>query len=83
MKCFIQGMICSVDNDNVTRDGQVDPVVTLFSGDEAVKIHGFIANPSEVGQTIEVLCEVKQRTYEGRAYTTIRAIPDEKGGKSK
>lgn len=83
MLCFIQGMICAVDNDNLTREGQPDPIVTVFSGDEAVKIHGFIANPSEVGQTVEVFCEVKQRTYEGRAYTTIRAVEQQKGGKTK
>lgn len=84
MICYIFGMVCSIDNENQTRDGQHDPIVTVFSGDEAVKIHGFTANPSDIGHTIEVFCEVKQRTYEGRAYITIRAIPDEqKGGKSK
>lgn len=83
MLCYIQGMLCAIDNDNQTRDGQSDPTATIFSGDEAVKIHGFIANPSDIGQNVEVFCEVKQRTYEGRAYTTIRAVEQQKGGKTK
>ena len=83
MNCYVNGMVCAVDLENVTRDGQSDPIVTVFYGDEAVKIHGCVANLSDIGSPIEVFCEVKQRTYEGRAYTTIRAIPDQKGGKTK
>lgn len=73
MICTIHGILCKTDV-TTNKDGTQTPIAYVFSGEETVKIRDLTIDKSYIGAQVDIPCEYVIREFEGRKYTSIKAV---------
>lgn len=77
MKAKIFGMVCGVNpNGSKDKDGNPIPISDIYSSGEVVHVRNLSVKPETIGKTVDVLCDIQLKDFDGRKYLSVSAVSE-------
>lgn len=71
----VHGMICASNSEGAKdKDGKPVPTTDIYSCGEVVTVRYLLVNDKAIGTYVDILCDLKFGSYEGRSYHTYTAV---------